>query len=89
MGLLANHEPNFSHVLPTSHVGYHTSKPIESVVYCLIVTLTYLTQEARHIWMVKISAFLQLSSVHLFLHMCVCTTRIRTQKSVDWPLIQV
>ena len=39
--------------------------------------------------MVKISAFLQLSSIHLFLHMCVCTTRIHTQKSIDWPLIQV
>ena len=25
----------FSRVLPTSRVGYHTGKPIESVVYCL------------------------------------------------------
>jgi len=25
----------FSRVLPTSHVGYHAGKPIESVVYCL------------------------------------------------------
>ena len=24
-----------SHVLPTSRMGYHTGKPIESVVYCL------------------------------------------------------
>ena len=26
---------SFSRVLPTSHVGYHAGKPIESVVYCL------------------------------------------------------
>ena len=26
----------FSRVLPTSRVGYHAGKPIESVVYCLI-----------------------------------------------------
>ena len=26
---------NFSRVLPTSRVGYHAGKPIESVVYCL------------------------------------------------------
>ena len=32
---LVNHEPNFSCVLPTSRVGYHSGKPIESVVYCL------------------------------------------------------
>ena len=25
----------FSRVLPTSRVGYHAGKPIESVVYCL------------------------------------------------------
>ena len=25
---------NFSSVLPTSQVGYHAGKPIESVVYC-------------------------------------------------------
>ena len=38
---LVNHEPNFSRVLPTSRVGYHASKPIESVVYCLINCNTY------------------------------------------------
>ena len=27
----------FSRVLPTSRVGYHAGKPIESVVYCLNV----------------------------------------------------
>ena len=27
---------SFSRVLPTSQVGYHAGKPIESVVYCLI-----------------------------------------------------
>ena len=38
---LVNHSPSardlqaFSRVLPTSRVGYHTGKPIESVVYCL------------------------------------------------------
>ena len=26
---------SFSHVLPTSRVGYQASKPIETVVYCL------------------------------------------------------
>ena len=26
---------SFSRVLPTSQVGYHAGKPIESVVYCL------------------------------------------------------
>ena len=26
---------SFSHVLPTSPVGYHGSKPVESVLYCL------------------------------------------------------
>ena len=26
---------NFSRVLPTSRLGYHAGKPIESVVYCL------------------------------------------------------
>ena len=25
---------SFSHVLPTSQVGYHVSKPIESAIYC-------------------------------------------------------
>ena len=37
MGLLeklVNNEPN-SRVLPTSRVGYHVGKPMESVVYCL------------------------------------------------------
>ena len=45
--LHGNHKPNcsygcwentqkaFSRVLPTSRVGYHASKPIESVIYCL------------------------------------------------------
>ena len=28
----------FSRVLPTSRVGYHAGKPIESVVYCLNIT---------------------------------------------------
>ena len=31
-----NHSP--SRVLPTSQVGYHAGKPIESVVYCLNIT---------------------------------------------------
>ena len=41
MGLLVNHSPSardlqaFSRVLPTSRVGYHAGKPIDSVVYCL------------------------------------------------------
>ena len=36
-----NHSPSarevssFSRVLPTSRVGYHAGKPIESLVYCL------------------------------------------------------
>ena len=29
-------DTSFSRVLPTSRVGYHGRKPIESVVYCLI-----------------------------------------------------
>ena len=40
---------SFSRVLPTSRVGYHTGKPVEDVVYCLIkqsdpdkLTLNYL-----------------------------------------------
>ena len=40
---LVNHSPwartwftSFSRVLPTSHVGYHAGKPIESVAYCLM-----------------------------------------------------
>ena len=40
-GMLGEHEKSlykaftsFSSVLPTSQVGYHTGKPIESVVYC-------------------------------------------------------
>ena len=32
---LVNHEPNCFCVLPTSRVGYHAGKPVESVVYCL------------------------------------------------------
>ena len=35
---------NFSHVLPTSHVGYHASKPTESVVYCFYkITLKHVS----------------------------------------------
>ena len=33
---------SFSHVLPTSRVGYHTGKPTESVVYCLNISLANL-----------------------------------------------
>ena len=32
----------FSHVLPTSQVGYHAGQPIESVVYCLNLSTFYL-----------------------------------------------
>ena len=34
---LVNHSPSARelHVLPTSRVIYHASKPMESVVYCL------------------------------------------------------
>ena len=28
----------FSHVLLIYHVGYHAGKPIESVVYCFIIS---------------------------------------------------
>ena len=31
--MLGEHKKNFSSVLPTSQVGYHAGKPIESVVY--------------------------------------------------------
>ena len=33
----------FSSVLPTSRVGYHAGKPIESVVYCLIIIYLYIS----------------------------------------------
>ena len=33
----------FSIVLPTSRVGYHAGKPIESVVYCLIIIYLYIS----------------------------------------------
>ena len=33
-GMLGEHEISFSSVLPTSQVGYHAGKPIETVVYC-------------------------------------------------------
>ena len=36
LDVLVNHSP--SRVLPTSQVGYHAGKPIESVVYCLNIT---------------------------------------------------
>ena len=41
-----------SNVLPTSQVGYHVGKPIESVVYCFYkMTLSKLTnQNARTIF---------------------------------------
>ena len=39
----------FSSVLPTSQVGYHTAKPIESVVYCFYqITLSFLWGKYRH-----------------------------------------
>ena len=34
---------SFSRVLPTSRVGYHAGKPIESVVYCLNNPLVFTT----------------------------------------------
>ena len=33
----------FSSVLPTSRVGYHAGKHIESVVYCLIIVYLYIS----------------------------------------------
>ena len=36
LDVLVNHSP--SRALPTSQVGYHAGKPIESVVYCLNIT---------------------------------------------------
>ena len=36
LGMLREYSKSFfSRVLPTSRVGYHAGKPIESVVYCL------------------------------------------------------
>ena len=34
---------SFSRVLPTSRVGYHSGKPIESVVYCLNIYIVYIS----------------------------------------------
>ena len=34
---------SFSHVLPTSRVGYHAGKPIESVVYCLSIVYNFIS----------------------------------------------
>ena len=42
-GMLGEHEKSFSRVLPTSQVGYHAGKPIESVVYRFYkITLSFL-----------------------------------------------
>ena len=42
LGMLGEYSKSFfSRVLPTSRVGYHAGKPIESVVYCLIILSIY------------------------------------------------
>ena len=66
---------SFSHVLPTSRVGYHTIKPIESVVYCLsipfsminssipfdslIFTFQYLNNFLVQVWLNSVLSFRQ------------------------------
>ena len=40
-----------SRVLPTSRVGYHTGKPIESVVYCLNISALYPAIYPRSLFM--------------------------------------
>ena len=37
------------YVLPTSRLGYHAGKPIESVVYCLIITYFMLYNITKHV----------------------------------------
>ena len=38
-----NEKSSFSRVLPTSQMGYHVGKPIESVVYCFYnINLSFL-----------------------------------------------
>ena len=66
---------SFSHVLPTSRVGYHTVKPIESLVYCLsipvsminssipfdslIFTFQYLNNFLVQVWLNSVLSFRQ------------------------------
>ena len=46
--MLGEHSKSFSSVLPTSKVGYHAGKPIESVVYCLnILKLRYVLKSIK------------------------------------------
>ena len=56
---------SFSRVLPTSRVGYHAGKPMESMVYCLNISIKtkrqfFLSQNRKESWNnnVKVAGFI-------------------------------